>query len=290
MLLDRMRTLRLRLAARSYAFRSACGWFYLRPDRDGEPAALTPNAEPCASSLEHTGLARFSRSFADIAEYLDQSYFGPLEQGQTPNAWVVENFNGRRGMETGQTLGCYLSFRDPKLAEIFLNPDLLGIFQRYYRRQPYYRNYPVINKIAFDSEHRIDITGKFHRDGGWRQLSCMLLVTDVSLSDTHMEYALGSHRGSDMKNLDRFSYDDKVIEDHFAIEPLIGPKGTLFVFDAGNGFHRARFKAGSVRKILHLNFTTGHSVQRQRFDRAAEWSGFTAHPPLITRAFSKLLD
>jgi len=266
-----------------------CGWFYLRPDRRRKPAVLSLNAEECITSLEEMGLARFSLSFPDLALHLDHTYFGPLERGEAPTPWIVEDFNGRRGIETGQTLGCYLSFRDPKLAKLFLNPDLVGILQRYYKRQPYYRNYPVINKIAFDSQHRMDITGKFHRDGGWRQVSCMLLVTDVSLSDTHMEYAVGSHRSSMIKSLDRFSYDDKVIEDHFKLVPLIGPRGTLFVFDAGNGFHRACFKSGSVRKILHLNFTTGHSIQHQRFDGASEWDQFRKCPPLVARAFGKLV-
>lgn len=270
-------------------FRSICGRFYLRPDHRYAPAVLSPSAKECIDSLEEMGLTRFSPSLPDIARYLDHSYFGPLERGEAPTPWIVEDFNGRRDIETGQTLGCYLSFRDPKLAGLFLNPDLLGMLQRYYKRQPYYRNYPVINKIAFDSQHRVDITGKFHRDGGWRQLSCMLLVTDVSLSDTHMEYAVGSHRSSMIKSLDRFSYDDKVIEDHFKLVPLIGPRGTLFVFDAGNGFHRACFKAGSVRKILHLNFTTGHSIQHQRFDRAIKGGQFERSPPLVTRAFGKLV-
>lgn len=283
-----LRKLTLRLGARSPAFRRAYGWFYHVPDRHHRGIPLSDDATTCLEDLRAHGVARYPVVFSDLAAYLNEAYFAPIESSGELNPWIVEDYNGERGHETGQSIGCYLSFRDPMLRSVLLSEELAAVYYHYYRRQPYYRNQPVINKIDFRDEHRVDITGKFHRDGGWHQLSCMFLVSEVTDATTHMEYARGSHQDNSLPNIDRFSYEDAAIESRFELTHLTGPPGTLYIFDAGNGFHRARFKAGSMRKILHLNLTTGHSIQPERFDTTDDWPELSSQPDFVQRLFEKV--
>lgn len=131
----------------------------------------------------------------------------------------------------------------------------LVILGQYYGRSPVMRNNPLIQfiKATEDTEHDM-LNSNWHVDH-LHQVSMMLLLSEVTEQTMHMEYAVGSHRGLKLEGY----YDDKQIRSQFPILKLTGKPGTLYMFDTA-GVHRANYLPNTSRKILHLNFTTGHDL------------------------------
>jgi hypothetical protein len=86
----------------------------------------------------------------------------------------------------------------------------------------------------------------------------MVNLTQVLQNSTHMEYYKGSNKNYWFKHPHRLSSKFiKKVSKFFNTNPdcsfkTISEKDTMFIFDAGNGFHRQ--VAGGKRVILHLNF------------------------------------
>ena len=59
----------------------------------------------------------------------------------------------------------------------------------------------------------------------------MMLLNDITKEDTHMEYAIGSHKKFvNVKHVrDRYSFDDKDIYNEIEIMDCVGKKGTMFI-------------------------------------------------------------
>ncbi len=231
--------------------------------------------------LRRDGIVRVEeKAFQEVAEYLDQAYFAPLERPDGfskvkllhPDLFVLDA-NKQDYRRYGTEIGAKISFKDPTLTPLFFDPYLTGVIYNYYRRQPYYRNQPFLQKISYDGKATPNTNSNWHTDY-LHQLSVMLLVSDVTKQDTHMEYASGSHRriwpvGNRPEGI--------VAEHRWPLFDAVGPKGTLFLFDAG-GIHRAKYIGGSSRKILHLNITTGHHIIGERLDRMDTWKALDSYP------------
>lgn len=131
----------------------------------------------------------------------------------------------------------------------------MEILKSYYNGNFYLRNNPTIN-ITYDNE--LHGAQSIHLDWGLRQISFMINLTDVSQDTTHMEYYKSSNKNYWFKHPNRLSYNfQKKAKDFIEKNPnnlykTISEKDTMFIFDAGNGFHRQ--VAGGKRVILHLNF------------------------------------
>lgn len=247
---------------------------------------ITPDMKLYYKELREKGVVKIPDKFLEIADYINNNYFDKPEQEITN--WFA-SAQTERTIETGRTVNMNISFSDTNLQDLFFNEDLLGIVYNYYQRQPYYRNLPSLAKTEFTSSNRIDIQGKFHLDGGLNQISFMLLTNDITEKDTHMQYALGSNNVDLPYNIDRFSWEDSQIEKKYEIYDLIGKKGTLFIFDAGNGFHRAVYKTGTLRKMLHLNITTGHSISKMFEHDGADFSFLNTKKDFVKETIRKLM-
>jgi len=225
---------------------------YLSPDVLKPEVDLDSDTRLRLDEFKDNGIVSLS-GFEKEANYIIQTYFSDTSS-MPKNSEVLST---ERSKKTGRTFVAKLSFSDINLQNLFFNKSIIGLVYNYYKRQPFYRNLPYVTKQEFSESNAIDIQGLFHLDGGLKQVSAMLLLNDLSDDDTHMEYALKSINDKVPFNLDRFNWKEDDILSKYEIKKLIGKKGTLFLFDAGNGYHRAVYKNGSVRKILHLNFNCG---------------------------------
>jgi len=187
-----------------------------------------------------------------------------------------------RSNKMGLTFASNISLKDPLLAPLIFDPDILGAIQNFYKRQPYYRNQPFVQISEFKGDRHsndVDIQGKYHLDG-LHQISFMLLLNDITVKDTHMQYALKSHKKIRvMAAVDRYGFPDESIEQKYQIVDLVGKKGTLFIFDAGAGFHRAVYKSGTTRKIFHSNITPGYNIKNDKYDSwgPSELTGYAGY-------------
>jgi len=104
--------------------------------------------------------------------------------------------------------------------------------------------------------------GLFHVDH-LHQMSFMLLTTDVTLEHTHMEYLMGSNKRPLLKDGISIPTNEvkKIVPRYPNVFKCIGKKGTLFIFDT-TGIHRAEYVESGIRRILHLNFTTGQNLDK----------------------------
>lgn len=248
---------------------------YALPNPTVVNPGLTKTAEMWLHDLKKYGIVKIEDdNFVHMTNYLNDNYLQFIESnpelflndGVIRYPWrdkrFIHNKNNSKFRWFGAVTSCEISLTDKNLSPMFFNEDLAKTLYGYYRRQPYIRNQPLIQTLKlFDDRERVG-NGRWHVDH-LRNVSLMILLTDVTESDTHMEYVLYSHRrnllleGIEME----LEKSEKLFE-NFKNKKIIkctGPKGTAFLFDA-SGIHRANCISPSTRTILHFNFTTGHNI------------------------------
>lgn len=172
-----------------------------------------------------------------------------LEKNKVDSKLKVVNKN-KSGLK-GVSVGLDSDF----LWDYIFTDKIYNLIKGYYAGDFYLRNSPIIVFNYDDEEHGAQ---NFHLDWGLRQLSIMVSLTDVTEKSTHMEYLLNSNQDSNFKHPDRFSkrFKSKVkrflLNNPKSLFKTIGKKDELFLFDAGNGFHKQ--VGGGHRIMLHLNF------------------------------------
>ena len=191
----------------------------------------------------------------EIADYLNENYYNRNCK------FLRKELINKDLIQAGRDFCYYVSFEDEKLNSLLFDEDLIDIVEYYTGRTMYYRNFPLltrhVTKLIQSNSHQ----SKYHIDGGLRQISVIMLLNDLTEDDIHTEYALKSNKWFNFSN-DRFRFEDADIEHKFKIGRIIGKKGDVFLFDPGNGYHRAVYNSNSDRRILHLNFTSGHSIDK----------------------------
>lgn len=172
-----------------------------------------------------------------------------INKKKLPKNLIIVNKSdkGLKGISVG--LDCEFLWKHIFTEKIF------NLIKGYYSGDFYLRNNPIIVLNYDDEEHGAQ---NFHLDWGLRQLSIMVSLTDVLDESTHMEYLIGSNHDSYNKHPDRYSksfknkVDDFIRSNPNSLFKTIGKKDDIFIFDAGNGFHRQ--VGGGNRIMLHLNF------------------------------------
>jgi hypothetical protein len=94
----------------------------------------------------------------------------------------------------------------------------------------------------------------YHADG-FRQLSVMLFLDDVSEQDIFMKYALGSHVNM-QPTYDRSLIEQELVESKYQIFNVIGKVGDIFLFDT-EGLHKGYYNKYGKRAMIHWNFHSG---------------------------------
>ena len=118
----------------------------------------------------------------------------------------------------------------------------------------------------------------------------MLLVTDQTINDTHMEYVPGSHRRSLIKTGIMLTDEQSATWAANAKDQMIhltGKRGTMYVFDT-TGIHARRLIQGTRRKIFHLTWTTGHHITRY-YETRENWPELESQPSYVRDMFGKIV-
>lgn len=163
-----------------------------------------------------------------------------------------------------------LSHPDETMMEVFINEEVLKIFAHYYGKQPYlrsavsvkdtYSNYDSLHSREKDKE-----AGKFQTNWHFdtaNQLQFHLLLSDITENDSHMVLARAGHKVHRIAlRKDDYFYSDEYIYENFDVVPLVGKKGTMYLFDS-NTPHKAIIKKGTRRIMLQGLFTPGNDMLR----------------------------
>jgi|KBSSwiStaDraftv2_1062776.scaffolds.fasta_scaffold445326_2 hypothetical protein len=248
--------LRSVLLLSSPSFVRALAWrHYVDPRAQYRPVPLSDLAQGYLAQLRQQGIVSVDRSFADLADYIRDRYFA-AEYELAPDSPLRAN---------GLIVSRPVSFSDQRLHEVLFDPEICAIVCNYYGRQAYYRDNPTVHKEHAAASSRPLISGVFHSDS-YRQISFMLLLSDLTEHDTHMEFASGSHDAR-QPSYDRTQIDQDAVTREFKIVHVVGKKGTLFLFDT-EGLHRGSYHQNTGREIFHVNMTTGTwPFTDDRYDR-----------------------
>ncbi|WP_425390371.1 hypothetical protein [Ekhidna sp.] len=240
--------------------------------------------------FKENGIIKFPSLYIKECDFILNEYLEPaLRDDFSRKPFMVSTLN-QRGLDMGKEVSVKLSMDIPELKRLFFDENICGILYNFFQRQPYYRNQPVLVQHTYRETSKKDIQGKYHLDNGLDQVNFMLLLNDIDENDTHMEYALKSvQEPVTIRDLNRFSFEDEDIAEKYQILPLIGKKGTLYMFNAGNGYHRALYKLNTTRKILHWIVTPGHTLDGDQFERKEGWSHIKEKPAFVKSMIKKLL-
>ncbi len=264
---------------------------YYRPDSRMPEVPISDRAKHYLNELRENGVTSIP-GFDAVAHHIDNTYIAFMEGRVESVTQQFRKFSLGNRDDVTNTENYQVSFKDPGLTPVLLDPDVCGILYNYYRRQPLYREQPWVirnalaSDIPFEQFSKLEVSAKFHTDF-YRQITLMLLVSDLTEADTHLEYAIGSHKYSN--TWDRYAFEEESITRRFPIAHCVGKKGTLIIMDAGSGFHRGAHKPGSVRKTLQCVLTTGHYFPAPEQKMAvADWAELSTRPSHIRRMFDDL--
>lgn len=263
----------------------------MAPEKNFKPFELSTTYYQAFEDFKNKGYC-YLDLFADTADYLNEEYFMPLIKNQVPGSNIINNVQKPEDLKMGRKIASEVSLLDEKMKSFYFNDQLIKLLYNYYQRQPYLRNYPWIVMHENDESNikwkdNPVFQGKFHLDQGMHQISYILLINDLTHHDTRLQFAEKSHL-DDHYNLDRNSFEDSEIEKKYNIVDCIGPKGRLYIFDAGNGYHRAKYENRSIRKILHLNWTTGHSIIPNYHQDIKNWKWLNDKENYVRRIVNKI--
>jgi hypothetical protein len=253
---------------------------------------LSDEGKSYLKDLKKKGYFVMPEKFNELADYVVEEYFQNADKGPRQAELFkrrkILDINPSDGKSIGRLLSWYVSFRDPRFKEILFNPELCGILCNFFRRQPYYRDAIHLTMDQFDEQVMLRRASKFHLDAGVHQLSVILALNDITEECTHTLYAEGSNTKYRYRETeDLHSFPDSWVEQNFTTTKLLAKKGSLVVFDAGNGFHKIVEKPNSIRKMLFINVTAGSNIKTSKLDSSAGWPELQQYPSYMRNMFSK---
>jgi hypothetical protein len=260
---------------------------------------ISNEAQQNLNSLKENGYFIFYKKFEKLADYINKNYVEPYENtGKLDIHTQKDKFIDIKKKYEGSLskndldqmrLSLYLSYNDLNFAELLCNEDFTGIIYNYFKRQPYFRNQPHLVVDEFKDKTFTGISSKYHLDSNFHQLSLVLLLEDTTEFHTHTKYAVGSHKQYNYEHqLDRYSFEDEWVERTYRIDKLYGKKGSVIVFDAGNGYHKISEQPNSVRKMLFLNITCGSHIGKDKLDKKSELSYLNNVNSTASNFFNKI--
>lgn len=150
-----------------------------------------------------------------------------------------------------------------KIFKKIFTKDLLNLINLYYRKKFWLRNAPILSLDEQAMRKYQHTQSYFHIDHGQRQLSMGILLNDLNENCSHTEYLMGTNQISWFGDI-RMNRTDKSFQSKVAKyiskndkKKIIGKSGDIFLFDAGNGLHKAIY--GTDRLWIHLNFAQNRS-------------------------------
>lgn len=187
------------------------------------------------------GISEYLLSMIGKTEYINQN------KSDLDIKIINQNEHGIKGMS--------VDICSDFLWKYVFTKEIYEILLGYYKGDFYLRNNPV---IVFNYDGETHGAQAYHLDWGLRQTSIMINLTDVIAASTQMTYLLKSNKSYWFKHPNRESDKfKKMVLKYKSNNPNCSyntqsNRDTLFIFDAGNGFHRQ--VPGGQRIMLHLNF------------------------------------
>jgi hypothetical protein len=224
--------------------------FYSKLDND-----MSNNFKEALNELRLEGITKLPVKLDCISE-LDIKEFISKKEKSFEELIIIKNLY--KNPDKNGKIVASLDVNSSIINELFTK-DLFLLLKNYYGKRFWLRNAPTL--LADLKNHRIEEKSQnlFHIDFAERQLSIMVLLDDVTEKSTYMEYIKKSQKNAWVfKNITREGYkfkkkiNDELNKKDIDIFKMIGKKGDVFIFDAGNGLHRAVY--GDDRYILHFNF------------------------------------
>jgi len=213
---------------------------YLTPDPAFQPISLSPEFQGYLAQLREDGIVSIQGHFEPVAARLrslvDEMALTGYRRQDNVVDWVLD-----------------VGFVVPQVMQMLAHPQLCGLFCNYYGRQAYYREHPRLSATSAGAAG-VDISSSHVHCDGYRQLTFMLLVNDVSADDTHLIYYAGSQKNPKL-DYERVDANTRLVAGDRAVLGT-GRAGTLLVFDAGSGYHHGRYQPGQ-RLLLQGVVTTG---------------------------------
>ncbi len=180
--------------------------------------------------------------------------------------------------ENSKTLNTFYSYRvidlhlSKALLDIWLDEKVIKFLEHYLGQKIYAREYPrlVYTKYFYNEEitSKDEFNGKYknsnvkvpyfwHTDHSAGLISLHILLEDIDLNSTHMQYLPESNKYLNSRDL----YSDETIA-KFKNQPVncIGKKGTIY-FHSGNTLHRVVGRQNSGRLGLILSFSPGTGIE-----------------------------
>jgi len=239
--------------------------------------------------IESDGLRAAADRLSDYLDMLKDSPSGSLDGKQLGDPRIfAQDANTAHHKSFGIDTACWVSFKDEKLKPLLRDPEIAGMMYNYYHRQPYYRNQPRLQYISLEPGQSVVTGNEFHVDA-FRQISAMILISDVTDSDTHMDFLLKSHRRSVLQTGIEMTVEECeqcVADKTYELFNLTGKKGTLYVYDT-TGIHSRNLTPGSSRKCLIWTVTTGHHMAGFT-ETNTDWPELQQDPEVVQRMFDKM--
>ncbi len=257
---------------------------------------MSPAAENCLDEFRKNGFVKFNHAFPELADYIDKNYFIKYEKNEidpelfrTKMLIDLNKTDGDKYKAPGLVTSLYVSYKDPMFELLLCDKDLCSLLYNYFRRQPFYRNSLQLTKDQFSESIENRISSRYHLDGGFHQLTMIMYINDTTENDSHTKYATGSHKKYRFKAvMDRSSISDKWVEENFPINKIFGKKGEVFLFDAGNGFHKISEQPNSTRKLFFINITCGSHIQPSSVDKFGDIPYLSKQYSYIQNMFKKV--
>ena len=180
-----------------------------------------------------------------------------------------ENSKSNNKFYAYRIINLYLS---KSLIDIWLDDKILKFLEYYSGQKIYAREYPRLvytkyfygddlnSKDEFDGKYKnsnVKVPYFWHTDHTAGLISLHILLEDIDLKSTHMQYLPESNHYLNSRDL----YSDQTVE-NFKNAPVncIGKKGTIY-FHSGNTLHRVVGRKNSSRLGLILSFSPGTGIE-----------------------------
>lgn len=181
----------------------------------------------------------------------------------------IENSKENNNIYAYRVINLHLS---DALIDIWLDDKIISFLEHYLGRKIYAREYPrlVYTKYFYEThltseeEYKGEYKNTFagvpyfwHTDHSAGLTSLHVLLEDIDVKSTHMQYLPGSNKFLNSRDL----YSDETVS-KFKRQPIncVGKKGTIY-FHSGNTLHRVVGRKNSSRLGLILSFSPGTGIE-----------------------------
>lgn len=232
---------------------------------------LSPESKQCLLQLRENGVVKYHKTFTNEAVKLQDSFI--KNKICNSSTWSVNDITAKKfNIRYWQ----YVSLTNEDVFRIFLESEIIPIICAYYKSNAYFRRIPFMKSQEYIGGKK-QISAVYHMDANINQIGVQVLLNDITEKETHMVYLNGSHKrfvGNYARpNLTspNLLIKEKKLETKYSKTKLVGMKGSVFIFDNGNGLHKGNMINNTRRDILQVSFSRGdyqvRNIDKEKYPR-----------------------